>query len=321
MKEKVRLTFSKKYVVQHTRRYDKSHVSVTSHYKPSEGRLFKEGINMQVKIIDTTLRDGEQRPGIALGIREKIEIAKLLSKIGIDQIEAGTPAMGGQEKKSIEKIVELNLKSKISTWNRMNLKDIKHAVDCWADIIHISVPASDFQIYFKLNKDRKWVMNEMQKCIYFARKKGFEVNIGLEDASRADLDFLIEIGKIAAREGVQMVRYADTVGVLHPQRVYREFPVLVSNINTYLGIHTHNDFGMAVANSLGAVAVGVGYIDCTIGGIGERAGNCDYLKFLQGLEGIFNLRPHTDQEIIKQLISEITSIINGKGPNSFIKVV
>jgi len=267
---------------------------------------------MQVKIIDTTLRDGEQRPGIALGLKDKLEIAKLLAKIGIDQIEVGTPAMGGREKKSLEKIAELNLRSKISTWNRMNLKDIKHAIDCGSDVIHISVPASDIQIYSKLKKDRIWVLEQMIKCIYFAKEKGFEVHIGLEDASRANQDFLIEIGKKAAREGVAMVRYADTVGILHSQRVDQEFPVLLQNIALPLGIHTHNDFGMAVANSLGAVAVGVEYIDCTIGGIGERTGNCDYLKFILGLEAVYNIKPHDNQKIIKQMVSEITEIVKGK---------
>ncbi|MFZ7104288.1 MAG: homocitrate synthase [Peptococcaceae bacterium] len=269
---------------------------------------------MEIRIIDTTLRDGEQSPGIALDCQEKLKISILLAGLGIYQIEAGTPAMGGQEKKSIEKIVELNLKSKISTWNRMNIEDIKHAVDCGADIIHISVPASDMQIYTKLKKDKTWVLNQMVRCIYFAREKGFTVHIGLEDASRADLSFLTELGTRAVCEGARMIRYADTVGVLHPQRIYRELPALVKNITSPLGIHTHNDFGMAAANSLAAAAVGFKYIDCTIGGIGERAGNCDYLKCMKGLEGLYHFKSKVSRETITEILGEITGIITGKNP-------
>src|SRR5665647_1561963 len=132
------------------------------------------------KIVDTTLRDGEQMAGVELGFNDKIEFAKIIDSKNVYQIEAGTPAMGGDEKKSIEKLMGLGLKSKISAWNRMNINDINHSIDCRVDIVHISVPVSDIQIKWKLEKDRIWVINEMKRSVYYAKEKGYPVIVGLE---------------------------------------------------------------------------------------------------------------------------------------------
>ena len=231
-------------------------------------------------IIDTTLRDGEQSAGIALGINEKLQIAKILDRMGIYQIEAGIPAMGGSEKKSIEKMIQLGLKSRISTWNRMNPVDIAKSMSCGDVIIHISVPSSDLHIKHKLNKDRDWVTDTMRKCIYIAKERGFEVTIGLEDASRADLKYLAELCDRACTEGVSRIRYADTVGILYRKRAFEEIQLLRRSAKVDFEIHTHNDLGMALANSLAAVEGGVRYVDTTIDGIGERAGNCNFIKFV-----------------------------------------
>ncbi|WP_094550747.1 homocitrate synthase [Petroclostridium xylanilyticum] len=265
---------------------------------------------MEVYIVDTTLRDGEQKAGLALGSKDKIEIAKILDRIGVYQIEAGTPAMGGDEKKSIEKMMELNLKSKISAWNRMNLKDIEQSVECGVDIIHISVPSSDIHIKSKLNKDRIWVVNNMKRCICFAKEKGFEVTIGLEDASRADFMFLIHICEIALSLGVRRIRYADTVGILHPQRIFEEVKQICTTVDVDVGIHVHNDFGMAVANSIAAVQGGAKYVDCTIGGIGERAGNCNYVQFIKALDAFSYINKKTDIKNLKEAEREIRNIFN-----------
>lgn len=238
---------------------------------------------MKVNIVDTTLRDGEQKAGIALSIKDKVEIAKIINDMDIFQIEAGIPAMGGDEKRSIEKIVELNLNSKISSWNRMSIKDIQHSIDCRVDIIHISIPSSDIQIKSKLGKDRNWVVDNIKKSISYAKNKQYEVTVGLEDASRADMNFLLELCKVVSDLGVKRVRYADTVGILYPRSIFQQIKRIRETVPVEIEIHTHNDFGMAIANSMGAVHAGTKYVDCTIGGIGERAGNCNYTKFIKVL--------------------------------------
>lgn len=241
---------------------------------------------MKVKIVDTTLRDGEQKAGIALGVNEKVEIAKSISALDVYQLEVGVPAMGGEEKKSIEKIAQLGLLCKIAAWNRMSVEDIKHSIDCNVDIIHISVPTSDIQIKSKLGKDRNWVLSQMTRAIYFAKEKGYEVNIGFEDASRASMDFLIELSQHASCLDVKTIRYADTVGILYPRKTFEIISHLKQNTDMSIEIHSHNDFGMAISNSIAAVKAGAEYVDCTFGGIGERAGNCDLIKFLNSYSSL-----------------------------------
>ncbi|WP_291635252.1 homocitrate synthase [Clostridium sp.] len=235
------------------------------------------------KIVDTTLRDGEQMAGVELGFNDKIEFAKIIDSKGVYQIEAGTPAMGGDEKKSIEKLMDLCLKSKISAWNRMNINDINHSIDCRVDIVHISVPVSDIQLHWKLGKNRIWVINEMKRSIYYAKEKGLEVVVGLEDASRTSTDFLLNVIKEAKELGVERVRYADTVGILYPEKTFELIRKIRQNIDISIEFHAHNDFGMAVANSVAAVMAGAEFVDSTFGGIGERAGNCDYVKLINAL--------------------------------------
>ncbi len=265
-----------------------------------------------VKIVDTTLRDGEQKAGIALSIDEKIQIARILNEVGIYQIEAGIPAMEGDEKKSIQEIVKLNLKSKISTWNRININDIRHSFECEPDIIHISVPTSDIQIKYKLGKDKMWVIDNLKRCISFAFERGYEVTVGLEDASRADFRFLLRIIAIAFLEGVKRVRYADTVGILYRQKIFKDITDIKSQINMDIEIHAHNDLGMAVANSISAVKAGAVFVDCTIGGIGERAGNCDYVEFIRSAKGCLNIWKNINIKDIIEVNNSIMKIIYKK---------
>lgn len=265
---------------------------------------------MDIRIIDTTLRDGEQKAGVALGIRDKVEIARRIAAAGVFQIEAGTPAMGGDEKESIEKIAGLNLKCRVSAWNRMNIKDIKDSIDCGVDVVHISVPASDLHIKGKLNKDRTWVINQMKRCIAFAKEKDFIVNVGLEDASRGDVAFLARLCRLAMEEGAQMVRYADTVGILHPSKTFFDLTYLREQVGGIeLGIHAHNDFGMALANSIAAVRAGARYVDCTFGGIGERAGNCNYIQFMIALRSGFSSHVSGDLKFLRNAERDIMLII------------
>ncbi len=267
---------------------------------------------MGVRIVDTTLRDGEQRAGIALGSGEKLEIAKILEKMGVYQIEAGIPAMEGEEKKSIQKIVQQGLKCKISAWNRMSINDLKHSMDCGVDIIHVSVPASDIQISAKLGKDRPWVLDNMRRCISFARDKGFEVTVGLEDASRADFRYIMQIMAFAFLEGVKRVRYADTVGILQRQRIRRDIKSIRRVLDMGIEFHAHNDLGMATANSIAAAKAGAEYIDCTIGGMGERAGNCDFLQFLGASRECLGFFKELDLDFIKEMQKELSKIIHSR---------
>ena len=244
-------------------------------------------MNREVYIVDTTLRDGEQEAGKVFSIEEKVAIAKYLDGNGIYQIEAGTPAMGHLEKDSIIQIIDNRKDAFISTWNRLNKKDIEQSFECNPDIIHLSVPTSNMQIYNNLKKDKSWIENNLKECVYFAKNKGYEVTIGFEDASRSEMDYLINLCKILRELEVSRIRYADTVGILTPTTARSAVSKLVEESGIEVEIHAHNDFGMAVAISIEGVKSGAKYVDCTIDGIGERAGNCNLQQFIEATEGFF----------------------------------
>ena len=241
----------------------------------------QEGFNDEIYIVDTTLRDGEQSAGKAFSVDEKVTIAKYMDENNIYQIEAGIPVMGDLEKECIKRILASRKNSLISTWNRMNKKDIQYSIDCKPDIIHISVPTSDIQIYSNLGKDKIWIEENLRECVYFAKDKGYEVTIGFEDASRADINYLITLCEIVKSLDVKRVRYADTVGILMISIVRKAVKTIINSTGMEIEIHAHNDFGMAIPISLEAVKSGAKYVDCTLDGIGERAGNCNLQEFVK----------------------------------------
>ncbi|ERK29156.1 homocitrate synthase [Clostridium intestinale] len=246
-------------------------------------------MNNNIFIVDTTLRDGEQSPDIAFSLKKKIAIAKIMDNNKIYQIEAGIPAMGEIEKRCIYKIMEQKKNSLISVWNRLNKQDLIDSIDCNPDIIHISIPVSDIQIYSKLKKDRKWVVNKVRECVNFVKDKDYEVTVGFEDASRADINFIIHMAKILKDLGVNRIRYADTVGVLIPSTTRTAITNILENVPIDIEMHAHNDFGMALANSIEAAKSGARFIDCTMNGIGERAGNCNLQEFIRVSSRLFNI--------------------------------
>lgn len=238
-------------------------------------------------IVDTTLRDGEQSPGIALGIEDKLKIAKLLDDIGVYEIEAGVPIISESEEEGIYQIVEKKRNAKISVWSRMNVQDVKRSLVCRPDIIHIGAPVSYVQIYNKLKKNKGWVVRSVLECVEIAKSRNTEVTVGLEDASRSDIGFLLLMIKELGSAGVNMIRIADTVGVLTPSRTKELVRTIKEYSDINIEMHIHNDLGMAVANSIVGAKAGADYIDCTLFGIGERAGNCNLYDFVNSCEGIF----------------------------------
>lgn len=238
-------------------------------------------------IVDTTLRDGEQSPGIAFTEQDKIELAVMLDQLGVYEIEAGIPIMQTESKDYISEIKKQCKYSKLSVWSRMNLADIKQAISCKPDILHIGTPVSYVQIYGKLKKNKTWVQKTLVECIDLALSNGVAVTIGFEDASRSDEGFIINLAKTIEKMGATTIRIADTVGILTPQRTKEIVEKIRREVRLDIEFHGHNDLGMGLANSIAAAKAGAKYIDCTLLGIGERSGNCDMYKFLYATERIF----------------------------------
>lgn len=240
-------------------------------------------------IVDTTMRDGEQSPGFAMTKEQKLKIAMLLDSASFYQIEAGIPSLGKYEQDTIYTIMQNRKESKISVWNRMNEKDIQMSFECCPDIIHVSIPVSYAQIYTKLKKNKVWLQKNALSCVELALSKGYEVTVGFEDASRADITFMVTLAEQLKAIGIKRIRFADTVGIMTPSRFEQTIEDFIKFTGLEIEIHAHNDLGMAVANSIVGAKQGAMFIDTTIKGIGERAGNCDFRKFVYTAEQIFDL--------------------------------
>jgi len=237
-----------------------------------------------IKIDDTTLRDGEQTAGVVFANSEKIRIARLLDEVGVHQIEVGIPAMGGDEKKTIKKIAGLDLNTSILTWNRGVISDIKHSIDCGVDAVAISMPSSDIHIDHKLRKSRKWVLDQIKEAVEFAKKKKLYVSVNAEDASRTDIEFLIRFVKNAVNCGADRVRFCDTLGILEPFETFKVIKMIKESVDVDIEMHTHNDFGMATANALAGIKAGARWINTTVNGLGERAGNAALEEVVMALK-------------------------------------
>ena len=243
----------------------------------------------KVIINDTTLRDGEQAAGVAFTVNEKVKIAALLDNIGIQEIEAGIPVMGDIEKKAIRKILDKNLKARIIGWNRAVLKDIDESISCGLNSISISLPVSDIHINHKLNKTKKWIIEQIKKAIGYAKRHKLYLIVSAEDASRAEPDFLLEYVKVIKKEGADRFRFCDTVGILEPFRLFNMIKHIRRLVKIDIEIHTHNDFGLATANALAAISAGACCVNTTVTGLGERAGNAALEEIVMALKHIYRI--------------------------------
>lgn len=237
-------------------------------------------------IVDTTLRDGEQTAGVVFSNQEKLRIARMLDEVGVNQIEAGIPTMGGDELEAIKSICRLGLKASIMAWNRAVVKDIEASLATGCDAVAISISTSDIHIKHKLKTTPGAVLDMMIKATEFARKHVDYISVNAEDASRSDMNYLVEFANEAKKAGADRIRYCDTIGILDPFTTLERIIILKERTGIAIEMHTHNDFGMATANALAGVKAGARFVDVTVNGLGERAGNAALEEVIMALKHI-----------------------------------
>jgi homocitrate synthase NifV len=280
----------------------------------SEESVHEKLSKFPLNICDTTLRDGEQAAGIVFANLEKIRIAKLLDELGVQQLEVGIPAMGGDEKKSIKRIASLGLESSILGWNRASIEDISHSIDCDVDAVAISMSSSDIHIEHKLRKSREWVLERLVEGIEYAKDHGLYVSANAEDSSRADKEFLIKFAQTAKGAGADRLRYCDTLGILEPRRTFETIKVLVDYVKIPVEMHTHNDFGMATANAIAGVRGGATFISTTVLGIGERTGNSPLEEVVMAAKHLLNVDTGIDTKRFREIAEYVARASNREIP-------
>ncbi|WP_135533620.1 MULTISPECIES: (R)-citramalate synthase [Halostella] len=236
---------------------------------PPESTNLKDGADVQ--LLDTTLRDGEQAPGISLTPDEKAEIAAALDRADVSVIEAGSACTGEGERRTIQRVTDLGLDARITSFARGVRNDIDLAIDCGVDGVNLVVPASDRHIETKVDTTHDEVVRDTVDLVEYAKDHGLWVEVIGEDGSRADLDFLERLMDAALDAGADRVCYADTVGHAGPERAVEAISRL-SELGP-VSTHTHDDLGLGVTNALASVAAGADLIHATVNGLGERAGN------------------------------------------------
>lgn len=276
-----------------------------------------------IKIFDTTLRDGEQSPGASMNVDEKIQVAKQLVRLGVDIIEAGFPIASAGDFEAVKRISTEIKGATIAGLARARNEDIDRAAEALKPAeskrIHTFIATSDIHLQYKLRMTREAVIDAAISAVKKARNYTDDVEFSAEDATRSDWDYLCKVTEEVIKAGARTVNIPDTVGYAIPQEFGELIEYLMNNVpnidKAVISVHCHNDLGLAVANSLTAILKGAGQVECTINGIGERAGNAAMEEIVMALKTrprFFNADTRiVTQEIYKtsRLVSKITGMV------------
>lgn len=252
--------------------------------------------NKTVTVFDTTLRDGEQTPGVSLTSSQKLEIARQLDKLGVDIIEAGFPISSEGDKESVKSISNAGLDAEICGLARVLKKDIDACFDSDVGLVHIFVPTSEVQRVYTIKKSQEEVIQLAVEAVQYIKDHGSRCMFSAMDATRTESEYLIKVFKAVQEAGCDIINVPDTVGVMVPSAMYRQIKDIATEITIPIDVHCHNDFGLAVANSLMAIEAGASQVQVTVNGIGERAGNADISQTVMSLRAMYGAKTNIRTE-------------------------
>ncbi len=265
----------------------------------------------RIRIFDTTLRDGEQTPGVSLTPRNKLRIAKALDEFGVDVIEGGFARASEGDFQALRLMAKAGLRAEICSMSRGVKDDIAAAADCGAQSIHLVLPTSDIHLKHMLKKKRNELLQLTVECVEYAKERNLTVELSAEDGSRSDPEFLKQFYSTGLSAGADRLCLCDTVGILTPDRSYQMISNLKGAVKAPLSIHCHDDFGMAVANSIAALQAGADQVHVTVNGLGERAGNAALEEIVMNLICLFDVKLRVDTRKLyglSRLVSRLTGV-------------
>ena len=240
-----------------------------------------------VIVYDSTLRDGEQTPGVAFTPEQKLTIARMLDDAGVHQIEAGFPAVSENEVRTIRAIADLGLKADILGLSRVTRGDIDAAVDAGVDLVLLFVGTSDIHLRYKMKKTQEDVLSMITDSLDHCRARGVKAAVSAEDTTRTDLEFLMQVYRTAEAGGAVRVGVTDTLGCATPEAITMLVTKARQEVKVPVALHLHNDYGLALANAFAGVKAGAAAITTTVNGIGERAGNVPLEQFAVGMKYLY----------------------------------
>ncbi len=265
----------------------------------------------RVKILDTTLRDGEQTPNVALSSEDKLKIAQALDELGVDIIEAGFPINSEGEADAVSRIAGAGLRAEICALCRASPGDIDAALACDVDSVHIFLATSKTHLEKKLKITQEEARDKAVASVQYAKDHGLIAEFSCEDGTRTELGFLDVVHKAIQEVGVDRIDIPDTVGVMTPTAMTQFVAEIKKSVRVPLAVHCHDDFGLSVANSLAGILGGAEEIHCTVNGLGERAGNAALEEVVMGLQAFYNVKTNINTRkmaFVSRLVSQLTGV-------------
>jgi homocitrate synthase NifV len=250
---------------------------------------------------DTTLRDGEQAPGLAFSKQTKLKILEQLLAVGVRWIEVGIPAMGGEELETLREISDRGYDAMLIAWNRGIKEDVAFSLDLGYRAVHIGLPTSNVHLERSLGRDRSWLLSTATDLVKYVKDRGAFVSISAEDVGRTELGFLAEYTGAIGGAGADRIRLSDTIGILTPEEYAARVACVRSSTSVDLQCHCHNDFGLAVANTLAGLQAGARYFHVCVNGIGERAGMPDFAQMCMALKLLYDRDVGIQTQGLKEL--------------------